>query len=161
MPRHRLRPAMCIEFADARPDDDCTGQRNNSAHRVNHARTREVHCAMAKAPIQPTLSQPTTTPDPIAHIDNKVAQPKNRTEQKFFHAQRSAMAPVGIVAVVSMKTIMKKNSTMTAASLATPVRNQPFVPIEAVSKCAGSFTSSVHCCTQSPTSIQHRQAGTE
>src|ERR1700741_4800995 len=48
--------------------------------------------------------------------------------QKFFHAQRSAIAPVGIVAVVSMNTIMKKKSTITATSLTTPLRKKPFVP---------------------------------
>ena len=57
-------------------------------------------------------------------------QPTSRTGQKFFHAQRSAIAPVGIVAVVSMKTIMKKNSTMTATSPTAPVKNQPLVPIK-------------------------------
>src|SRR5438046_805179 len=48
--------------------------------------------------------------------------------QKFFHDQRSAIAPVGIVAVVSINTIMKKKSTITAASFTTPLRNQPVVP---------------------------------
>src|SRR5712692_5292364 len=48
---------------------------------------------------------------------------------KFFHDQRSAIAPVGIVAVVSIKTIMKKKSTMTPASLTAPLRNQPVVPM--------------------------------
>src|SRR6266403_2055268 len=49
--------------------------------------------------------------------------------QKFFHAHRSAIAPVGIVAVVSMNTIMKKNSAMTATSFTPPLRNQPVVPM--------------------------------
>ena len=37
------------------------------------------------------------------------------------------MAPVGIVAVVSMNTIMKKNSAMTLTS-STPFRKKPLVP---------------------------------
>src|SRR5262245_33143422 len=49
--------------------------------------------------------------------------------QKFFHAQRSAMAPVGMVAVVSMNTIMKKKSAITATSLTAPPRKNPFNPI--------------------------------
>src|SRR3954471_1294847 len=47
--------------------------------------------------------------------------------QKFFHAQRSAMVPVGMVAVVSMNTIMKKNNAKTLTS-STPCRHQPLVP---------------------------------
>src|ERR1700675_3450632 len=47
--------------------------------------------------------------------------------QKFFQLQRSAMAPVGMVAVVSMKTIMKKNRAITPTS-STPCRKNPFVP---------------------------------
>src|SRR3954449_6739925 len=47
---------------------------------------------------------------------------------KFFHAQRSAMAPVGMVAVVSMNTIMKKNSASTAVSHTLLPRKKPFVP---------------------------------
>src|SRR6478672_614289 len=48
-------------------------------------------------------------------------------KQKFFQAQRSAIAPVGIVAVVSMNTIMKKNSAMMLTS-SRPARQNPFVP---------------------------------
>src|SRR5262245_59239882 len=47
--------------------------------------------------------------------------------QKFFHAQRSAIEPVGIVAVVSMNTIMKKNIVSTLTS-SMPDRHQPLVP---------------------------------
>src|SRR3954454_17381779 len=47
--------------------------------------------------------------------------------QKFFHAQRSAIEPVGIVAVVSMKTIMKKNIVSTLTS-SIPVKQNPLVP---------------------------------
>src|ERR1041384_417734 len=50
-------------------------------------------------------------------------------KQKFFHDQRSAIAPVGIVAVVSMNTIMKKKSAITPTSPTVPLRNQPFKPI--------------------------------
>jgi hypothetical protein len=49
--------------------------------------------------------------------------------QKFFHAQRSAIAPVGIVAVVSMNTIIKKKSASTPVSPTALLRNQPFKPI--------------------------------
>src|SRR5258708_4856249 len=46
---------------------------------------------------------------------------------KFFQLQRSAIEPVGIVAVVSMKTIIKKNSAITLTS-SSPLRKNPFVP---------------------------------
>src|ERR1051325_7190650 len=49
--------------------------------------------------------------------------------QKFFHDHRSAIAPVGIVAVVSIKTIMKKKSTMTDTSPTAVPRKNPFVPM--------------------------------
>ena len=49
--------------------------------------------------------------------------------QKFFHAQRSAMAPVGMVAVVSMKTIMKKNIAMTLTSPTLLPRKKPLRPM--------------------------------
>ena len=49
--------------------------------------------------------------------------------QKFFHAHRSAIAPVGIVAVVSMNTIMKKKIANTPVSPTELLRNHPFVPI--------------------------------
>src|SRR5262245_43113999 len=49
-------------------------------------------------------------------------------KQKFFHAQRSAIEPVGIVAVVSMNTIMKKKSASTLTS-SKPARHQPLVPM--------------------------------
>src|SRR5438093_11774903 len=39
------------------------------------------------------------------------------------------MAPVGIVAVVSMNTIIKKNSTITPVSPTALLKNQPFNPI--------------------------------
>src|SRR5437867_3928031 len=48
--------------------------------------------------------------------------------QKFFHAQRSAIAPVGMVAVVSMNTIMKKKIAMTPTSPTELDRKKPFVP---------------------------------
>src|SRR5262245_53199065 len=51
----------------------------------------------------------------------------NPKMQKFFHAHRSAIAPVGIVAVVSMNTIMKKKSAITLTS-STPARQKPLVP---------------------------------
>src|SRR5215203_5214515 len=44
-------------------------------------------------------------------------------KQKFFHDQRSAIDPVGIVAVVSMNTIMKKNIVSTLTS-SMPARHQ-------------------------------------
>src|SRR5215475_5645215 len=47
----------------------------------------------------------------------------------FFHAHRSAIAPVGMVAVVSMKTIIKKKSTITPASFTALFRNHPVVPM--------------------------------
>src|SRR5262245_27884916 len=47
--------------------------------------------------------------------------------QKFFHDHRSAIAPVGIVAVVSMKTIMKKNRAITLTS-SSPFKKNPLVP---------------------------------
>src|SRR5215210_6487625 len=53
----------------------------------------------------------------------------NPNKQKFFQAQRSAIVPVGMVAVVSMNTIMKKNSARTAVSLTSPPRKKPLVPI--------------------------------
>src|SRR3954471_16156642 len=49
-------------------------------------------------------------------------------KQKFFHDQRSAIEPVGIVAVVSMNTIMKKNIVKQLTS-SSPVRQKPFVPM--------------------------------
>src|SRR5712691_1787926 len=49
--------------------------------------------------------------------------------QKLFQAQRSAIAPVGIVAVVSINTIIKKNSTITPVSPTALLKNQPFKPI--------------------------------
>src|SRR5580692_5298957 len=52
---------------------------------------------------------------------------QNPYATKLFHDQRSAMAPVGIVAVVSMKTIMKKNRAMTLTS-SSPCRQKPLVP---------------------------------
>src|SRR2546426_3289773 len=48
--------------------------------------------------------------------------------QKFFHAHRSAIAPVGMVAVVSMNTIMKKKIARTPTSPTALVRKNPFVP---------------------------------
>jgi hypothetical protein len=54
-------------------------------------------------------------------------QKENR--QKFFQLQRSAIAPVGIVAVVSMNTIMKKNNAMTLQS-SMPLRKNPLRPIK-------------------------------
>src|SRR5215831_20570187 len=49
--------------------------------------------------------------------------------QKFFQAHRSAIAPVGMVAVVSMKTIMKKKIASTDTSATSGLRNQPLRPI--------------------------------
>ena len=60
-----LRPPLRIEFADARTDDHRARERDNSAHRVNDAGAGEVHCTMAKTPIDTTLRQPTATPDPV------------------------------------------------------------------------------------------------
>src|SRR5262245_3798315 len=51
--------------------------------------------------------------------------PKSR---KFLQAHRSASTPVGMVAVVSMNTIMKKKSTMTPTSFTPLPRKNPFVP---------------------------------
>ena len=48
------------------------------------------------------------------------------TNAEYFH--RSAIAPVGIVAVVSMNTIWKRNSAKMAASYEDPVRKNPLAP---------------------------------
>src|ERR1700704_2138477 len=57
--------------------------------------------------------------------------------QKFFQAQRSAIAPVGIVAVVSMNTIMKKKSVITPTSLTAPFRKKPLRPMMRYEKAPG------------------------
>jgi hypothetical protein len=48
--------------------------------------------------------------------------------QKLFQLHRSAAHPVGMVAVVSMKTIMNRNQTATCASYARPARKKPTLP---------------------------------
>src|SRR5262245_23379303 len=50
------------------------------------------------------------------------------------------MAPVGIVAVVSMNTIMKKNSARQLTSW-TPFRKKPFVPMSPYMKTPGVAAS--------------------
>src|SRR5215475_997934 len=64
----------------------------------------------------------------------------NPNKQKFFHAQRSAMAPVGMVAVVSMKTIMKKNNAITLTS-SISCRKNPLAPISPYLKTSGLAAS--------------------
>ncbi len=102
---------------------------DNPTHRVDDTGSCEVHRSVTQAPIDSALSQPAPTPYPIRVKTIGQRDPEARREQKFFHAQRSAIAPVGIVAVVSINTIMKKNSTITATSLTAPVKNQPFIPM--------------------------------
>src|SRR5437868_3978205 len=61
-------------------------------------------------------------------------------KQKFFQLQRSAIAPVGIVAVVSMNTIMKKNSAMMLTS-SRPIKQKPFVPSRPYLNTPGALVS--------------------
>src|SRR5262245_10736394 len=48
---------------------------------------------------------------------------------KFFQAHRSAIAPVGIFAVVSMTTIIKTKRTIAPSSFTSLFRNHPVVPM--------------------------------
>ena len=116
------------ELADARSDDDRAGEADEAAHRVHDARAGEVDRAVTEAPVEPGLREPAAAPDPVREEAVGQRDPE-REERKFFHAQRPAIAPVGIVAVVSMKTIMKKKSAITPTSFTDEPRKKPLSPI--------------------------------
>ena len=78
---HSLGPALRVVLADARADDHRARQRDNAAHRVHDARTGEVDRAVAKAPIDTALSEPTAAPDPVGIEAIGQAQPISRKEQ--------------------------------------------------------------------------------
>src|SRR6478672_13588066 len=80
---------------------------------------------------------PPQTQLPYMQYGSATHSPKR---QKFFQAQRSAIAPVGIVAVVSMNTIMKKKSPMMLTS-SIPDRQKPFVPSKPYLKTPGALGS--------------------
>jgi hypothetical protein len=64
---------------------------------------------------RPACARPAAAPDPV-RVDAVGSATHKPNRQKFFQDHRSAIVPVGIVAVVSMNTIMKKNSAMMLTS---------------------------------------------
>ena len=88
------------------PSTMIAGQRGDAAHGVDHAGAREVDVAEAEVPRVAQLGEPAAAPGP--RTEDRVQRPAQKRPQstKFFHFQRSAMAPVGIVAVASMKATM-------------------------------------------------------
>jgi hypothetical protein len=87
--------------------------------------------AKSQAPLpQPRLA-PRAEVQPPPQIQQALMQYGSATirpnRQKLPQPQRSAMVPVGMVAVVSMKTISKKNRAMTPTSLM-PWRKNPLPP---------------------------------
>ena len=77
--------------------------------------------------------------------------------QKFFHAQRSAIAPVGIVAVVSMNTIMKKNSANTPVSPTDAAEEPPLRSHQPVGVRAGGVAGCVNSGAEADPAVQHGQ----
>src|SRR2546425_8574797 len=59
------------------------------------------------------------------YVNIEMKKPKTTNDENF---HRSAMAPVGIVAAVSMNTIWKRKSAKTATSEVEPARKKPFRP---------------------------------
>jgi len=70
--------------------------------------------------------EPPAAPGPVSRRSDRLTAPTktlNTTNAENFH--RSANAPVGIVAAVSMKTIWNRKYAKTGAVYATPVRKNP------------------------------------
>ena len=61
-----------------------------------------------------------------------------------------------MVAVVSMKTIMKKNSAITLTS-STPLRKKPFSADQAVREDAGRVAGGIGRRAEAPAAVQHRR----
>ncbi len=56
---------MHIELPDARANNHRSGERDNSAHRVDDTRAREVNRTVPEAPIYAALREPASTPHPV------------------------------------------------------------------------------------------------
>ena len=127
MTGHRQRRAVFGVFSQPRAEDHDARQSDDAAHGVNDAGTGEIDRSVPQFPVDAHLSQPAAAPNPIGI--NAVGQrhPKS-VEAEVLPSPTFGHAPVGIVAVVSMNTIMKKNRAITLTS-STPLRKKPFRPI--------------------------------
>ena len=83
----------------------------------DHAGAGEVSIAVAQTEVRAKLCQPSAAPGPVAdRWDRSGSRQKNPKTQNAENFQRSAMAPVGMVAAVSMNTIWNRNMTAIATS---------------------------------------------
>ena len=83
------------------------GEGGDATDGVHDAGAGEVDVADAEAHRVPRLGQPAAAPGP--RREQRVVDARRRTgprSTKLFHFHRSAIAPVGIVATVSMKATM-------------------------------------------------------
>src|SRR5215471_3751648 len=58
-------PLSCI-LADPGAYNHGASEPNDTTHGVHDSRTCEVHCPMPQTPVNTTLGQPATTPDPVS-----------------------------------------------------------------------------------------------
>ena len=155
--RHGIAVYLCIEFANARPDDHRSRQRDNAAHRVNNTRTGEIDRSMTKTPIQATLRQPTTTPDPIAI--EAIRQRNPQTEQAEILPGPAFGHRTGGNRCGGIHKNHHEKEQHQNCGIADGTGQKPALQTDkAISKRARSFTSSIDCCTQAPTSLSSRQA---
>ena len=93
-----------------------SGERRQAADRVHDAGTGEVHVTVAEAEVRAEGGQPAAAPRPVGEqrVDEGAEQKEETRNAANF--QRSAAEPVTMVAAVSMKTIWKRNTTMTPTS---------------------------------------------
>ena len=101
------RLAVGVELADAWSEDERAGERGDAADGVHDAGAGEVDVAGTEAHRVPGLRQPATAPRPRARTaGSRARRRRSPRSTKLPHFHRSAIAPVGIVATVSMKATM-------------------------------------------------------
>src|SRR5262245_38203815 len=90
------------------------------------------------------LSQP--PPQVQAPNSGKKIAPQNRPQPtNAFHFHRSAIAPVGIVAVVSMTATTLRKTAAIGALYAAPLRPNPLLPNAKIHSPPTALPSSVSC----------------
>ena len=99
--------AVLVELADAGPEHDGTGEGRDTTHGVHDAGAGEVDVAEARAPwMLPSWRASRRPRSRRRRAGSRWRRRTGPSTTNDFHFQRSAIDPVGIVAVVSMKATM-------------------------------------------------------
>ena len=125
---------------------------------MDHARPGEIDHSVAQPPVESDAGQPAAAPDPIRRsVSGSTTHSPYR--QKFFHRQRSTIAPAGMRAALSIRAIMKKKKAKAPAwarALFDAGKEEPLGADQAIGVSAGCLAGVVQQGNDSQAAIENR-----